>query len=399
MTLINSDALQNPIPPQRFSLLALGFRPFFLLAGIAAIGLMLWWVAVLLSLVRVGGYYSAIGWHSHEMIFGFATAVLAGFLLTAVRNWTGVQTLKGMWLAALVGLWLAARVLPLLVTDLPPWLIAAVDLAFLPLLTVSLAVPILRGKKRPQLIFIALLALMFLANLLVHLELLGVTQDGARSGIGLGINTLLLIITIMAGRVLPMFTKNGAPGAEPRRWPWLEKTTIAVMLALLLVELVYPAPWLIAVLAASAVLAHAARLWGWYSRLIWAVPLLWVLHLGYSWLVLGFVLKVLATLGMVEAVPAMHAFAAAISVLCLGMMSRVALGHTARPLVAAGVMAWAFVLINLAMAVRVWVPIVALEWGALANFISAGLWLLAFAVFVFVYMPILSRARLDGQPG
>ncbi len=399
MTLINIEALQNPIPAGRFSLFELGFRPFFLAAAAAAIALMLWWLALLLSVVEADAYYGAAVWHSHEMVFGFAVAVIAGFLLTAVRNWTSSNTLKGGLLIAIVMLWLAGRLLPLLSSVLPMWLVAAVDLAFLPLLALSLAIPIVRAKKPPQLIFVAMLLLLLIGNVMVHLEMLGITTASAGAGIALAINTIVLMIAIMAGRVLPMFTKNGAPGSEPRKWPWLEKTVIAIMIALLIVELFYPQAWLLAALAAVAALAHAARLWGWFSPRVWSVPLLWVLYLGYAWLVLGYALKALVITEMIAPVLVMHAIAAAISILCLGMMSRVALGHTGRALMPVRSMSWAFVIINLAMVVRVLVPMFVPGWSAPATLVSGGLWLVAFVLFVYVYLPILCRARVDGQPG
>ena len=364
-----------------------------------AVVLMLWWQGLLLSVLDADTYYGAAVWHSHEMVFGFAVAVIAGFLLTAVRNWTNVQTLKGPWLAAIVMLWLAGRLLPLFSTMVPSWLIALVDSVFLPLLALFLAIPILRAKKRPQLIFVAMLMLMLLGNIMVHLELLGITENSAEAGVTLAMNTVVLIIVIMAGRVFPMFTKNGAPGAQPRKWQWLEKIAIVSVIALLVVELVHPQARLLTALAGVAALVHAARLWGWYSRLLWSVPLLWVLHLGYAWLVLGFALKALLISGVIDPVLAIHAIAAAIAVLSLGMMSRVSLGHTGRPLIAADSMTWAFVFINLAMVARVLAPMFVPGWSAAATIISAGLWLIAFVLFVYTYLPVLSRGRVDGKQG
>lgn len=399
MSLINIESLQNPIPQNRFSLFELGFRPFFLAAGVGAVVLMLWWQGLLFAVVDADAYYGDVIWHSHEMIFGFAVAVMAGFLLTAVRNWTKVQTLKGAWLAALVLLWLAGRLLPLFASTLPSWLIAMIDSAFLPLLALCLAIPILRANKRPQLIFVAMLMLMMVANIMVHLDLLGFVIGSAEAGITLAMNTVVLMIVIMAGRIFPMFTKNGAPGAEPRKWPWLERLAIISILLLLITELLYPQTWLLTVLAGFAALVHAARLWGWYSRLVWSVPLLWVLHLGYAWLVLGLAFKAVLITEAIAPVLATHAVAAAIAVLCLGMMSRVALGHTGRMLMPAASMGWAFAFINLAMVARVLVPMIVPGWSVPATIVSAGLWLIAFALFVHIYWPVLIRARVDGQPG
>ena len=399
MALIDIGSLKNPIPPDRFSLFELGFRPFFLGAGFAAIGLMLWWLGILLGVVPGSSYYGVFAWHPHEMVFGFAVAVIGGFLLTAARNWTGVQTLKGPALAVLAGIWLLGRILPLLAEIIPSWLIALVDIAFLPLLAISLASVMLRANKLPQLIFVAILMTMFAANVMIHLQLLGITDSGSRLGMSLAINAVVLVIIVMAGRVLPMFTERGAPGAMPRKWPWLEKVAISSVVILLIVELVYPSVWLVALVAGVAALAHGLRLWGLYSRLVWSVPLLWVLHLGYAWMVLGFGLKALAMLELVQPAIAAHAIVASISVLSLGMMSRVSLGHTGRPLVAASAMAWAFGLLNLGMCFRVFLPLFAPDLALQATVLSAMMWMSAFLIFVIVYVPILIRARVDGQPG
>ncbi len=399
MAQINIESSQKPVPPDRFSLFELGFRPFFLMAGLAAVVLISAWVIMLASGESINSYYGLSGWHNHEMVFGFTAAVIGGFLLTAVRNWTSVQTLKGTWLALLVLLWLLARISALMPQLIPSWLIAMLDLAFIPLLALALIVPIVKANKQPQLVFVAVLTVMFAANLMVHLQILGLTNNSAESGITLAMNCVLLIIVIMAGRVLPFFTERGAPGAKPQKWPWLERLAIAVMVALMIVQLLLPMPWLIASVAAAATLIHLIRLWGWHSKLVWSVPLLWVLHLGYLWLIVGFAMTAISTASGMDSVLAVHAQAGAIAVLCLGMMARVSLGHTGRTLEAAKFMTWAFVLINLAMVARVFGPLIAADLTAQLVLLSALLWTAAFVIFLAVYIPILIRARVDGQPG
>ncbi len=399
MTILNISSPGKQIPPERFSLFELGFRPFFLLAGLAAAVLIAIWVFVVASQAEFSSYYGLVGWHSHEMLFGFAVAVIAGFLLTAARNWTGVQTLKGAGLIGLVTLWLLARLAALFPHMLPLWLIALLDLAFIPVLAVALAVPILKANKKPQLVFVVVLAVMFIANVLVHLQLLGVTSATFNTGIVLAINCVLLIIVIMAGRVVPFFTERGAPGSVQKKWPWVERLAIGSVVVLLLIEALLPLPWLLALVLGVAAIVHAVRWWGWYSKLIWSVPLLWVLHLGYLWLVVGFTLKSLAVMGMGSEVLALHALAAAISVLCIGMMARVALGHTGRKLEIAKVMTWAFALLNVAMAVRVLAPMIVPGMAPQAVVVSGVLWSAAFIIFLSIYIPILVRARVDGQPG
>ncbi len=399
MAIMNISSPSQRIPENTFSLFALGFRPFFLAAGAAAVVLLLAWMYILSSATPLQTYYGVAGWHSHEMLFGFVSAVIAGFLLTATRNWTSVQTLSGAKLGALVVLWLAARVVALFPHVIPGWLIAGIDLIFVPLLALSLALPIIKADKKPQLIFVAILMTMFVANLLVHLHVLGVMQDVFDVGIRLALNSVLLIIVIMAGRVLPFFTERGAPGAEPKKWRWIEYGAIASMLTLLVMDLFFPDSQLRTVVLALLFIFHAIRLWGWYSMLVWRVPLLWVLHLGYLWLVIGFAFEAVASFSSQYEVLAMHCYAAAIGVLCLGMMARVSLGHTGRKLQAAKVMAWAFGMINIAMLIRVFAPLLLIEWSTPAVVISGILWAGAFLIFLFVYVPILFYARVDGQPG
>lgn len=399
MTLINIESLQKSIPPDRFSLFALGFRPFFLMAGLAALVLMSVWLLTVSGGIDLDTYYGQIGWHSHEMVFGFVVAVIAGFLLTAVRNWTNVQTLHGPWLAALVGVWLLGRITPLM-PGLPQELVAISDLMFLPLLAVSVAVPIMRSNKKPQLIFVGVLWLLFMANLLVHLQWVGATADTSSLGISMAINTVLLLIAIMAGRVFPFFTERGAAGAKAQTWPWVERLAFVSLLLLMAVELIAPQSLLLVPLAIFAAIVHSIRCWGWFSRLVWKVPLLWVLYLGYGWLVLGLLFKSLAALAWLPQTLSLHAQAAAIGVLCLGMMARVALGHTGRLLQPARVVAAAFVVINVAMLVRVVGPLLVRLDKVMVVILSAGLlWMIAFMIFLVVYFPILVKARVDGQPG
>lgn len=369
------------------------------MAGLAALGLISLWLLTVSGRIDLDTYYGQIGWHSHEMVFGFAVAVIAGFLLTAVRNWTNVQTLHGPWLGALVGAWLLGRIAPVL-PGVPPGLVAICDLTFLPLLAAAVAVPIIRSNKKPQLIFVAVLSLLFTSNLLVHLQWLGVTADTASLGITLGINTVVLLIVIMAGRVFPFFTVRGAPGAKSQTWPWVERLAFASLLLFMATELIIPQSLLLVPLAIFAAVVHSIRCWGWFSRGVWKVPLLWVLYLGYSWLVLGLCFKALAVLTWLPQTLALHALAATIGVLCLGMMARVALGHTGRLLQPAKTIVVAFAVINVAMLVRVFGPLfVAVDKVMNVVIIAGLLWLIAFSIFVVIYFPMLVKARIDGQPG
>ena len=379
--------------------LALGFRPFFLLAGLAALALIGAWLAALRGALMLPVYYDAITWHGHEMVFGYTVAVIAGFLLTAVRNWTGVPTARGAPLALLAMLWLAGRVAPLLPVLLPGWLIAAVDLAFLPALAAVLARPLLLRRQPNQVLFLPLLLGLAGANALVHLQMLGVTTATARPGLYAAVDVIVLIIAVVGGRVLPFFTERGV-GAAPQRRPAVEGVVWATTAGVALIDLCQlPAAIAVPVCAVGAV-AHAVRLAGWYDRRIWQVPLLWVLHLGYAWVAIGFALKAAVAAALVIPMVGLHALTVgAIGVLTLGMMARVALGHTGRALQVSAAVAVAFALINGAAAVRTLVAAALPSWYLQTILVAGTLWLAAFAIFVVEYAGILVRARADGREG
>lgn len=386
--------------PRGLVLFALGFRPFFLLAGVFAVVLMTLWVLAFVGYRDFENYYDLIGWHSHEMIFGYAAAVIAGFLLTAVRNWTDIQTAGGPSLAGMAALWLAGRLVPFFPGTFPAWLIATVDLAFLPALAVTLAIPLLLSGQRRNLIFLPLLGALVVADLMVHLELMGYAENSARAGTFLALNLVVLLIVIMGGRVIPFFTERALPGVVPKRWRTIEWSSPATVIAFLIAEIVLPNSMLAGGVAALAAASNAVRFIGWYTNRFWSVPLLWVLHLGYAWVVAGFGLKALAGLGLVSPQYTVHAFTVGgIGVLTLGMMARVSLGHTGRPLKATTSVAIAFALVNFAAAARGIFPMVFPGWLPHLVAVSGGLWIAAFAVFLAVYTPILTQPRVDGRLG
>jgi uncharacterized protein involved in response to NO len=377
---------------------ALGFRPFFLAAGLYAVAMMVAWVLVLQGRLDPGAL-SPLVWHGHEMLFGFTVAVIAGFLLTAAQNWTGIATPAGRPLAALFVLWLAGRV-AFVVPGLPAAWVAVLDLAFLPLLAVALARPIVRAKQLHNAPFPLMLGALAAANALVHAEALGWSAATAETGLHLAVYVVVAMIAVIGGRVIPSFTDNRLR-TRARRWPVLERAVPVVTVAALVAALAAPTSPLTAALAAVAAIVHGVRLAGWYTPKYWAVPLLWVLHLGYAWVVLGFALLALAAAGVDAAAgSALHAFTAgAIGVLTLGMMARVSLGHTGRLLEASPLMAWAFAAVNLGALVRVGVPLVLPDAYATGMAIAGGLWALAFALFAAYYAPVLLRPRVDGKPG
>ncbi len=384
----------------KFALFALGFRPFFFAAGISALVLMGLWLALWQGVVPAGGYFTLVEWHAHEMLFGYTGAVIAGFLLTAVKNWTGMAVPVGRLLVFISSVWLLGRLL-VVTPGMPGLVVALVDLVFIPLVGWSLWRPLWYGQNKVNRMFLLIFAGMTLANLLVHLDVAGVYQGLWPRGVYLMADMVLLVLLLVAGRVVPFFTEKAVPGARSMVRPWVEKATFITMILAAAAELVQPHGPVGGVLLLLAALVQALRLWGWYDGGIWRWPILWVLHLGYAWLVLGLALRGLAGFDLLPYAVALHAITVGgIGVLTLGMMSRVALGHTGRNINDTGpLMPVAFVLLNIGALVRVFGPLFMVEKFNLWINIAGGLWILAFLAFVLVYTPILIKPRIDGRPG
>ncbi len=378
---------------------SMGFRPFFLLAGLQAALLVPVWLAQLLMNMDLGLPYSPALWHGHEMVFGFAGAAVAGFLLTAVPNWTATAVRQGPPVAALAGLWLAARIAFWCAGVLPPWIPAVLALAFFPAVASVLAGPLISAGKWRNMVFLPILGALTLADALVQAEMLGITQTG-RSGLVLGIFSLLLMITIVGGRIIPLFTANGLRplgiAVQPKARPRLDRWSIGLLVAAGLAVLIMPGGRVTGTLLFAASALHMVRLSGWFGWRTAPVPLLWVLHLGYLWLPFGLLLLGLSSfVPALRPEPALHALTVGcIGMMVLGVMSRVALGHTGRPLVAAKPTAVAYGLIFLAAAVRVFG--VMIDYPA-ALWLSAALWSAGYLVFVTLYAPLCLQARADGR--
>ena len=382
--------------PGAFALWSLGFRPFYLLAsGFAALSILLW-ICQYTGLLPAA-YLRTPAWHGHEMLYGYTVAVMAGFLLTAVRNWTGKPTPTGPALMALAALWVAGRVLVL-----TPFVIAAavVNAAFPVAIAIAIGAPLVQSRNRRNYFFIALLLLLGVAVLAFHLSLLNLLPWPERASLQAGLDVVLFVMAVMGGRVIPMFTNNGVPGTNATRHPWVEKFALGSVLALLGADLLPLPATLVALLAFVAVAAHAARLYLWQSWRTSRTPMVWVLHVAYGWIVIYLLLRGLAGLGMVGELFAVHALTiGAIGGMTIGMMTRTARGHTGHPLAPDRFEIACYILVALAAAIRVfggmWLP------GAyLATIIVSGTcWSAAFALFAIRYWPVLTRNRLDGKPG
>ena len=394
---ISDKAQPAAAPLKGWPLLRLGFRPFYLGTALLACLSVPLWIAIFLGHVQMQLEMPPLLWHGHEMLFGFAAGVVVGFLLTAVRAWTGLETARGPLLGSLILLWLAARVAALVA---PYPVFAALDMALLPAAAAILLRVLLKAGNKRNIPLISLLVLMAIANLVFHLSVLGAIAVPAVAALYAELALIIMVVCVMTGRVVPMFTKNVTPGLVinvPRKF---ELTLLAVTaIALALWVLPTPAPLVLVASLAAAVL-HAARLWMWHPRVTFKRPILWILHASYAWRPSSFALLALAQLGWVNPSLAVHALAVGvIGGLIIGMVTRTARGHTGRPLQASRGEVAAYALVMLAAVLRVLVPAVQPGWYAYALEGAACLWAIAFAIYLFIYTPWLTRTRLDGKDG
>ena len=383
-------------PPRGLPLLRLGFRPFYLgAAAYAAIAVPIW-VAVALGLIALPTTsIEPLLWHAHEMLFGFAAAVIVGFLLTAAKAWTGLATPRGVALGALAVLWLAGR---LAAVAAPYALFALLDLLLLPVVAFVLARVLLRAGNRRNLPLIGLLLLLALANGVFHAAVQGLLAIDPLRALHAALALIVMIECVMAGRVVPAFTMSATPGlklAAPRH---LSAVTLIVTAAGFAAWLVLPVQALTAALLGLAGVLQAALLWHWRPQVTRGRPILWILHAAYAWIPLGLLLLALAALGILAPTAGIHALAVgATGGLIIGMLTRTARGHTGRALTVSPPEVVAYALVMLAAVLRVLLPLLVarpLAWGA-----AALAWSTAFAIYLVVFAPWLVRSRADGKDG
>ena len=385
------------------AVLNLGFRPFFAAAAVFAVFSMTVWMGVYVF----GGQWplaglSAVSWHAHEMLYGYGMAVIAGFLLTAVKNWTGVQTLHGMPLLLLFLLWLTARVLLLLGdAGMLVWAAVADGLFNLSLLA-ALCWPVFKVRQFKQVGILSKIMLLMLANLLFYAGVLEWYPWGVQAGLTSGVYLIMALIFVMSRRVLPFFIERGVdqPATLTNR-AWLDGASLLLFLAFWIADIVEPDSLLVAWLAGALCVLHALRLANWYAAGIWGKPLLWVLYLAYVAIAIGFALKVAVYVFGISPFLPLHAFTyGGVGLFTLGMMARVTLGHTGRnilePPAATG---WIFGLLIIGSVVRVVLPLFDAAHYVLWMGISQVFWILAFTLFAWVFLPMLLQPRTDGQFG
>ena len=400
---LHASPIEPTAAPQLsgWPLLRLGFRPFYVGAAAFALLSIPLWVAVYLGQWNLAMALPPLLWHAHEMLFGFAVAVILGFLLTAVKAWTGLGTPRGAALGALALLWLAARVAA--VTG-PYTLYAVLDLALLPLVAAVLTRLLLRARNRRNLLLAAMLMLLALANGVFHLSLVGVLDVSPLAPLYAALALIVMIECVIAGRVIPAFTMSATPGLKLQVRAPVERAALALTaLALLLWVFAPPeAGWnmfggFTLVLAA---LAQVGRLLQWQPAITRHRPILWILHLSYAWIPLGLALLAAARFGALSMSAGVHALAiGATGGLIIGMMTRTARGHTGRALQVSRAEIAAYVLVMLAAAIRVLLPLAMPSWLPLALVLSASGWATAFAIYLFIYTPWLLKTRFDGKDG
>ena len=382
------------------TLLAIGFRPFYLLASVFAVAAILFWLAGFNGRLPVGAYLQGVFWHSHEMLFGYIVAVMAGFLFTAVRNWTGLPTPSGVTLGGIVLLWILARVL--LVSG-PSALAVILDVAFLPMIAIAVAIPILRSRNKRNYKIIGVLVAVSLLHVVFHMAIGGQLPSWlSRASLFASIDLAVILFALVGGRVIPAFTRNAVAGSDPRHENWLEVIAFGSLLVIVLVTLLGGAftfaAWVPTSLFIVAAVAHLLRLALWQPQVTLGNPLLWMMPVAYSWLPTALLLRALSTVAVIVPGAWIHALTmGALSSLMMAMMMRSTLGHTGRKLVASQMDILAFLLLQLAALLRV----VA---GGTGDYqavvvLSGVVWVLAFAVFIVRYLPMLVHSRVDGKPG
>lgn len=370
----------------KIPLFSLGFRPFFLLGSLfSAIAMGLW----------IGPWFpTAMIWHAHEMIFGFGAAIIAGFLLTAVRNWTAIQTLRGWRLLALSSLWLGARLFALR-EDTTPWG-NTLDLMFLLFLLASVSWPVYQARQWRQWGVLICLALIFSGQLVYFLGTMEIWGLNPRWGIQTGLFAILGLIFIITRRVIPFFTERGVGyPVTLTQYPWLDRWLMPLFTAFAALEIIFPGSLSSRLLALTLGVAHLIRLNGWYTCGIWQKPLLWILFVAYGWLILGFLLYALAL-----SLPGLHALAVGgMGGVILGMICRVSLGHTGRNIhEPPQVVSALFLLLFTAALSRSVLPSLLAEYTLLWYRLAGIAWIMAFLGFVSCYGPMLWLPRADGRP-
>lgn len=387
----------GPSSMQSWALWNMAFRPFYLGATAFSALTMMHWALQWSGMLGDSFYTISPLWHAHEMLFGYALAVIVGFLLTAARVWTGRPTLSGKPLAVLFCLWVISRVLvltPFL------WASAVSNVAFVLLAAIALARPILASGNRRNYFFLILLALFCVSTFSIHLAMLGLTQLPGWAGVRLTLDLVLLIMVIMTGRVVPVFSNNGIVGHRARNHRLIDIAAPLSIVALLIADLSQASSTTLVAISSIASLVHGSRLILWKSHKTGSAPLVWVLHVAYLAIVVHLLLRTLNALGVLDPSLATHSLTVgALGTLTFGMMVRTSRGHLGMPLIADRADVFIFVLIITAAVFRIIGPAISTNLHNCVVVLSSSLWAAAALLFIVRYGFKLCRSRLDGKPG
>jgi uncharacterized protein involved in response to NO len=383
------------------------FRPFFLFAFVYAFVAMSAWLtwiglhAIGAQVLEMSISLPPFQWHAHEMLFGYSIAVITGFFLTAVPNWTDTRPVQGPTLVALASAWVVGRLAIWFSAYLPDLLVAGLDLLLIPML-LGLVLKALKSRwSKRNFIFVPILLTLFAGNLLVHLEQLGITEDTMSMGHTLALNVVLILIAIIGGRVIPAFTTNALRrlGEEelPQPYALFDVLSVVSIILIAIGDLLGLDDTLRGSLAVFAVVVNTLRMTKWQTAKTFNQPIVWIIHLGYAWLIIGMALKATALFGAsLSEITAMHALTVGtVGSMTVGIMTRAALGHTGRLIHASPMIVAAYVMISLAALVRIIGPSMLPELYNEAMLLSGLLWVVLFAGLSWVFWPVLTRPRIN----
>ncbi len=377
------------------AILSYGFRPFFLGGAIWAVMAMLLWILSLTLGMPLGGAYGALNWHAHEMVFGFSSAILAGFLLTAVPNWTGRLPVSGTPLAILFGSWLIGR-LVFLNPDLTHLHVAvAIESLFLPMLTFIAAREIIAGRQWKNLKVLVGVSAVTIANLVFHY--LALTGGDVATANRIGVSAYVVLIMLIGGRIVPSFTRNWLNRTGSTRFPVpfnrYDGLCIVVGAATCLAWVIMPETTLTAVLAIATAVLHTIRLYRWRGWTVAQEKLLLILHVAYAFVPAGFIAIACSALERLNPYSSLHVLTVGvIGCMMLAVMTRATRGHTGQPLTASPTTQIAYLCIILSALTRPFAEIFPNFFHSLLA-ASALLWMLAFGLYVLEYAPMLARKR------
>ncbi len=398
--------MNKPAQVRGLALFNLGFRPFFLGAAVFAILSIISWIAVYTSnsTITISNIIPS-QWHAHEMLYGYGMAVVAGFLLTAVKNWTGVQTPHGKPLMLLFALWCAARILLLFGTTFLAWA-ALADLLFGLLLAVAIALPIIKARQWQQLGVLSKVLLLWTGNLVFYLGCYNLINNGMLYAINGAVWLFIGLILMIGRRVIPFFIERGvahllADKVQLKQYKWLDIGIMLLFIGLFLNEIFIHFSGLTSLLSIALFVLNAFRLYNWHVKALWRVALLWSLYLS-SWLItFGFLFYGLQGPLGIPSILTLHLFTiGGVGLMTVGMMSRVALGHTGRDIkIISPLLKLAFAAIGASAIFRIVLPMFAMQYYTGWVVTSAMFWIIGFAIFLMIYAPILCKPRVDGTYG